>query len=510
MLRRINLFLRGRSLSGSNRRWWAGVAEAGFAAALLVLGVILLAISLTLAVLNWSPDGLYISLGYFILQVFLSIALFFIGGYWIVRLIWDFGVSAERRGALATRAGELELLKELRQTRDHLPAIPVDRFSPLAGTLKRFRLVPSPRNIWGLLTSGVFTIVLTATLTILVIIVAMAMQNQTSRWEVGIERSIGPDRMSQIPDVPWIAAVLVVPILLALGWSLFHFVRQLLKVTGIGPTIIEVSSYPFTTGGDYQIALSQTGRVRLKLLDVTLICQEEVTYDQGTDIRTEKRQVFESRLFRQRGIPLRKSQPFRTEFSLSIPAGAMHSFKSTNNRVQWKIVVTAQAKNWPRLKRNFAVSVFPVDPFAGLPQRGTSNPAILISTDCRSYPPGGFLTCEYKIESVDAAQISAIETSVIWLTEGKGSEDIGVHFFERRLQNSPGSQTFEHAQRLSTLLPSSPLSYDGQILKIRWCVRVRIFFQDGQQLSEDCFFQLGDVARPETVAKAEVETGDEA
>jgi hypothetical protein len=53
--------------------------------------------------------------------------------------------------------------------------------------------------------------------------------------------------------------------------------------------------------------------------------------------------------------------------------------------------------------------------------------------------------------------------------------------------------------QFSTRLPNSPLSYDGRIVKIRWCVRVRVFLPRGVELVEDELFQLGCVPRPEPV-----------
>jgi len=118
---------------------------------------------------------------------------------------------------------------------------------------------------------------------------------------------------------------------------------------------------------------------------------------------------------------------------------------------------------------------------------------INFDSDADSFVPGDFLICEYFVRDSEDAELNAIETSVIWLTEGKGEEDIGVHFFERRQQRSLSSETFKHPQRLSTVLPASPLSYEGEVLKIRWCVRVRLYLADGQQITEDKYFCLGNV-----------------
>ncbi|MFK7770425.1 MAG: hypothetical protein AB8B55_24660 [Mariniblastus sp.] len=358
MRRWFSILFRGRPFGGSNPQWWAGVAEAVFAAALFLTGIVLLVVNLTLAVLYSTPEGLYISTGVFILHLTISTALIGIGIYWISRLLWQVGVSAERRGAIATRAGELELLNELRRHREDLPTVPRDHFPPKAGLVFPFGLAPSPRNVWGLVTSAFFSIILVALATVLSLVVAKSFGANMAHWL--------PDGLWQ-QNRPWSAALLLIPICVTAGLAIFQFFRQLIKLTGIGPTSLEISKYPMQPGSGYQISLSQAGRVRLKLLDVTLVCEEQATFNQGTDIRTETRVVYKNQLFRRRGIPLTPAEPFQTQFELSIPNNAMHSFKSQNNRVQWKIVVTGQAKSWPRLRRNFPVSVHPLAPLETRP-----------------------------------------------------------------------------------------------------------------------------------------------
>ena len=62
---------------------------------------------------------------------------------------------------------------------------------------------------------------------------------------------------------------------------------------------------------------------------------------------------------------------------------------------------------------------------------------------------------------------------MLWYTEGKGDEDLAVHEF-RRLSADNGYRADPHrVGRFSTTLPNSPLSYEGVIVKVRWCVRVR-------------------------------------
>jgi len=112
--------------------------------------------------------------------------------------------------------------------------------------------------------------------------------------------------------------------------------------------------------------------------------------------------------------------------------------------------------------------------------------------------PGDTLAFEYKLESMAADEIRAVEVSVLWHTEGKGDEDMAVHEFWRI--SAENGQPIDPRQpgRLRTVLPNSPLSYRGVIVKLRWCVRVRVFLTRGREVKADLGFRLGQV-RPARV-----------
>ena len=97
------------------------------------------------------------------------------------------------------------------------------------------------------------------------------------------------------------------------------------------------------------------------------------------------------------------------------------------------------------------------------------------------YHPGDVLHCEYQIDAVDQDDMQAVEASVLWFSEGKGEEDMGVHFFERRVPSDAENGDLRLLHRFSTTLPNSPLSYDGSIVKIRWCARLRLFLKRGKE-----------------------------
>ncbi|HVX63597.1 MAG TPA: hypothetical protein VHC19_23445, partial [Pirellulales bacterium] len=56
-------------------------------------------------------------------------------------------------------------------------------------------------------------------------------------------------------------------------------------------------------------------------------------------------------------------------------------------------------------------------------------------------------------------------------------------------------------QRFSIKLPRSPLSYQGIIVKIQWCVRVRVFLPRGKELLAEAPFQLGAVPPAQLVGE---------
>jgi hypothetical protein len=119
--------------------------------------------------------------------------------------------------------------------------------------------------------------------------------------------------------------------------------------------------------------------------------------------------------------------------------------------------------------------------------------SLCIVASQRNFAAGDELVAEYQLDAVDPADIQAVEISVLWLTEGKGEEDLGVHFFERRLPADAEDGDLRPMRRVRTRLPNSPLSYRGAILSIRWCVRLRLFLRRGREYVVEQPFTLGNV-----------------
>lgn len=126
-----------------------------------------------------------------------------------------------------------------------------------------------------------------------------------------------------------------------------------------------------------------------------------------------------------------------------------------------------------------------------------SAPLITIQLDPgrRDYAPGETLAGRFRWDVEHPDRVSSVEMSILWYTEGKGDEDLGVHYFE---EHTIGGQAPHRVawRPFSTKLPNSPLCYDGPLIKIRWCVRVRVFLETGKDVVGEKHFRLGHVPAP--------------
>jgi hypothetical protein len=112
---------------------------------------------------------------------------------------------------------------------------------------------------------------------------------------------------------------------------------------------------------------------------------------------------------------------------------------------------------------------------------------------CRSdacYQGGRVLTAAWRIGPTAVHQAEGLEASVMWYTEGKGDEDLHVHHFQRWNDAQLQQLDLRHALPLRCELPQTPLSYEGTLVRIRWCVRLRMFCRSGREIVVQAPFQL--------------------
>lgn len=259
------------------------------------------------------------------------------GGLVYTALVW--GKSVERRTALAQRAGGRDLLGGKAAVDRQFPTVPSsDDISNSPGIRLAYRLPVATSPGWALF--GLTTV----TLIWNIVVVVFAWLAVTAFWQGE-------------PD--WYASAFLVPFALIGILLIGLLLRELVRTTGIGTTRVEISDHPLTPGGHYEMLLSQSGKLKAREFEVLLVCEERATYRQGTNVRTELREVYRQRLFRRKDFAIESAAPFEAHCALAIPEDAMHSFRAPNNAIGWRLVVRGNLVGWPRLRRDFSIVVRP-------------------------------------------------------------------------------------------------------------------------------------------------------
>jgi hypothetical protein len=107
-----------------------------------------------------------------------------------------------------------------------------------------------------------------------------------------------------------------------------------------------------------------------------------------------------------------------------------------------------------------------------------------------TYIGGERLSVRWRISRVTLDQLQAMEVSVLWYTEGKGDEDLNVHHFLRWDESQIRRSGLTDQQSLTCELPSTPLSYHGRLITVRWCARLRLFLTNGREVVTEKPFHL--------------------
>jgi hypothetical protein len=314
------------------------VGEALFFGMLFLLGAVCLASVATSQFLRPTPEIYGGGFGFWLMVLVLT-SFVLIGGGGVLYTVVQVGASVERRSAMVRRAADIDLIRDALPSERDYPTVPRDaHLTNSPGVQLAYRLPAVSSSTWRLWFSTIFCLFFSGTTSVLSVLAV------DSHWRGNPE---------------WFLTLFLAPIIAANVWTIVYFLKRLWRMTRVGPTCVEISEHPLRPGGEYAIFLSQAGRCSLQSLGISLMCAEEATYHQGTDIRTESRTVFEDCLFRRESIRIDPSTPFETRTRLSIPADAMHSFRSGHNAVQWKLVVEAQPDTGDTFARSFPVVVYP-------------------------------------------------------------------------------------------------------------------------------------------------------
>jgi hypothetical protein len=157
----------------------------------------------------------------------------------------------------------------------------------------------------------------------------------------------------------WVQTIFFVPFGLAGLWLVGYFLWYVYRTLGHRRSRVEVSAQPLHPGQEFEVFVSQSGPLRLKSLRVLFVCQEEASYGQGTDIRTETRRTEQIEVVYEEAFAIARGFPYEFRRTLRVPARAMHSFQARHHKVRWLVVIAGDVAGWPNFERTFPVVVHP-------------------------------------------------------------------------------------------------------------------------------------------------------
>ncbi|MGN6134643.1 MAG: hypothetical protein ACTHOU_09085 [Aureliella sp.] len=331
----------GKKRGGRMSGWWVigSVGEAAFFGILFLLGIVSLTIVGTWQ-LFW-PDSQIIRVGFgFWLMVFASLSFVVIGLTGLILRVAQTVASPELRSALAQQAER----EHQRRSRGpgasvELPNVPnLQPFTDSPGERLAYRLAGQRGEIAPLILSFSFAVAWNGLLAVLAVIAVERFASGTTSWFL---------------------LVLLAPFAAAGIYAARWFFRLFRRLSGLGPTIAEISRIPLLPGEQFTLYLCQYGRVAFRRLSIALVCYEESTYQQGTDIRTERVPVVRHVICERENCRSEPEQPLEMDCLFRLPSDTMHSFQGQHNAIVWKVVVEGDSTRWPSFCRSFPVVVHP-------------------------------------------------------------------------------------------------------------------------------------------------------
>jgi hypothetical protein len=314
------------------------LGEAIFFGSLFLIGALSLSALVINQLLYPNPGSFALGLGRWLL-ILVTGSLVVVGGGGVIWSVVRVGTTAERRGALARRVSEIDIVNDAVPTPRNFPTLPpLDGLTNSPGIELTYRLPAAQTPGWRLLATTIFTLLWNFVVCVLTV-------SAISSYISGQHE--------------WALTVLLVPLWGVSAWSIWYLLQLIVLHTGMGQTTVEISELPLAPGREYQVAIAQDGHVTMKSLSVWLVCEEEATFTQGTDIRTEVREVLRQQCFERRDFSIEPGVPFRDACTVVVPADAMHSFQSGHNAVRWLLLVHGEAEGWPEFDRGFPVVVYP-------------------------------------------------------------------------------------------------------------------------------------------------------
>lgn len=271
-------------------------------------------------------------------------ALLVLGSVGLAYRVTTVGKSTERRAAIAARRKNLEIFDATPHIAPDWPTVPIDdEITNSPGIKLAYRLPIDTSPGWKLAGTAV----------------ACAVWNVATALLASVALR---DHLDGDPN--WLLDALTLPFVGMGVWLIIYVIRLWVNTTGVGPPRVEISQHPLVKGKSYKLYLSlpQTGQLRFDAFTMSLVCEERCVYRFGTDAQSMTQRVYERLVLGGDEMTVHPSEAFEAEAAFDIPAAAMHSFRSRNNNIEWKLLLRGRIKGWPDYERAYPIVVYPTYP----------------------------------------------------------------------------------------------------------------------------------------------------
>jgi hypothetical protein len=163
----------------------------------------------------------------------------------------------------------------------------------------------------------------------------------------GIVSTIGGYGIKLLSARHWDGAGIAGFFVLVIGVFWVIVTRVLIKdwrLWRLGHPIVETSAGTLYCGEEYEVLVTLPGPARLRWLRLALVCEEKVSYSDGSSRQEESRVVYDEQLAQQDGAAIERWAPLRVRRSFRVPRGAMHAFKAEHNEIRWLVRIEGEAE----------------------------------------------------------------------------------------------------------------------------------------------------------------------
>jgi hypothetical protein len=155
--------------------------------------------------------------------------------------------------------------------------------------------------------------------------------------------------------LPWFPSIILGVFGLIGVAAFFLAMRKTLQLWNPRTTLV-CSPRHLYPGSEFEISWLHQGRVtRIQSLTITVEGSEQVTYRQGTSLRSENHGFYRQEL-------VATSDPAAIAKGYVVwrlPLQTMHTFRADRNRILWRIQVHGSLAFWPDIEDQYEITVYP-------------------------------------------------------------------------------------------------------------------------------------------------------